>query len=733
MPHLFRLLFVILSIIIYPSYLNAQILPTHSVADTPSPQLASTSNASSITLTGNILKHTPSHSTAVGDAQLHYLDNSLSSESIEYLPQQQQINVNGLFHFNTPNYQIQGDALHYNLKSQAGTAHNIYFQTQNQTNRIQANASQIAIETPSHYRLQDAQFNTCQINDNSWYFSAKDVILDTQNHYATIHRAKLMIHDIPIMYIPQLSLPINRVRKSGILFPSLQISNNGIELGLPYYANLAPNYDLTITPKWISQRGIMLNGEFRYLQPRTSGLITTEWLPYDSYIHRHHRYSVNWQHQQHLSDTTQLDIHIEYPSDKDYFDDFNPNHENIYPTQNITVSHASKLFSGSLNLSGTLQNSSGIQVANHSLPYARLPELTAHWHRFLNAHIELNLLGQLTYFHHPKLPSGSRWRIAPSIGLNWIRPWGFIHTAFTLDNRIYQPSKLSKQFTQHRQTRPIISIASGLTFERLWQIHHQPIVHTIKPTLHYLYTPAITSNHLPVFDHEELFLTPYPAIANDIYFFRYPYFAANNVLTPSITTQLTNAKTGKTYLSASLSKHFYLTPPPSPSHRYPFPISDLNARITSELIPDIKLESHWDYSTAQSHTNFFDIGFTYQPQDNQYFAVRYRHQPQTYQQPNASHHQIELATHWSWHSGYEIIGKYRYDWQKKSTLQQIIGVGYQHSCGCWNTSLVGKRQLNQQGEYKYAVLLQLQLHHLTGLGNNLSQQLHQALGSTRLP
>ena len=50
---------------------------------------------------------------------------------------------------------------------------------------------------------------------------------------------------------------------------------------VPYYFNLAPNYDATLTPRLLTTRGLQIATEFRYLTERNEGALQFEYLPND--------------------------------------------------------------------------------------------------------------------------------------------------------------------------------------------------------------------------------------------------------------------------------------------------------------------------------------------------------------------------------------------------------------------------------------------------------------------
>ncbi|WP_353185009.1 LPS-assembly protein LptD [Bosea sp. (in: a-proteobacteria)] len=78
--------------------------------------------------------------------------------------------------------------------------------------------------------------------------------------------ARLEFAGIPMAYIPYMSGPDSTVkRKTGFLAPKfINTSALGFGVGLPYFINLAPNYDLTLTPTYLTRQGLLGQVEWRH-------------------------------------------------------------------------------------------------------------------------------------------------------------------------------------------------------------------------------------------------------------------------------------------------------------------------------------------------------------------------------------------------------------------------------------------------------------------------------------
>ena len=114
--------------------------------------------------------------------------------------------------------------------------------------------------------LNQATFSTCPDGDNGWALAADKISINADDGWGEAWHSVIKIQDVPVFYLPYMTFPVSNQRKSGLLIPKFGSSQKlGVDLQLPYYLNLADNYDATITPRYMSERGTQLKTEFRYL------------------------------------------------------------------------------------------------------------------------------------------------------------------------------------------------------------------------------------------------------------------------------------------------------------------------------------------------------------------------------------------------------------------------------------------------------------------------------------
>ena len=231
-------------------------------------------------------------------------------------------------------------------------------------------------------------------------------------------KAKIIFKEIPLLYSPYLDFSISGNRKSGFLPPSVgQTAKSGTEFNIPFYFNLAPNYDLTITPRFLSKRGVILNNEYRFVTDKSIGQLKTEFLDNDNlYGEMRWASSINYLHNFENGFTGTLDF--ERVSDNDYFTDLS---DNISFTSQTNLSKLFKIEYNGGWWNGTAQVQSFQTLQDELLPvtppYERIPQLSVLGSTPVFKGLNFEVRGELVDFQHPNLVSGRRDMLYPSISL----------------------------------------------------------------------------------------------------------------------------------------------------------------------------------------------------------------------------------------------------------------------------------------------------------------------------
>jgi len=159
-------------------------------------------------------------------------------------------------------------------------------------------ADEIQRDSRGLVTIARGEYSSCAPDDRTWHFVARDIRLDPASGRGEVRRATLHVQDVPVLYVPYFNFPIDDRRQTGMLTPRFGNTNDGgFDLAVPVYLNLAPAYDATLTPRLLTRRGQMLEGEFRYLLPLLGeGSLQGAFLPDDQLYSGQDRKSGSWKH-----------------------------------------------------------------------------------------------------------------------------------------------------------------------------------------------------------------------------------------------------------------------------------------------------------------------------------------------------------------------------------------------------------------------------------------------------
>lgn len=393
-------------------------------------------------------------------------------------------------------------------------------------------------------RLKDGTYTTCEPNSNAWQLKGNNITLNPATGFGTATNVTLRVKDIPVFYTPYIYFPIDDRRQSGFLPPSFSSSTDtGFMLVTPYYFNLAPNYDATLYPRYMTKRGLLMEGEFRYLTESSEGQFGAAYLNdkddkrKEQTDYKDTRYMLNWQHKGGLDSRVLTEVDYTKISDPYYFQDLETEQIGIesqdYVNQQGSVTYRGDTFNAKLNAQA-YQMATVTQIT----PYNKLPQIT--FNGALPYHpggVNFNYNTELVRFDRDlengnfvnedgtvatrldtnvkglARSNGTRLNLAPSMSLPMTASYGYItptlkymYTQYDLDlDSKGKNSLLAGEQYKSSQTRsvPIASIDSGLYFDRDTQWFGTNYRQTLEPRAFYLYVPERNQQDIPVFDTGE--------------------------------------------------------------------------------------------------------------------------------------------------------------------------------------------------------------------------------------
>lgn len=610
-------------------------------------------------------------------------------------------------------------------------------------------AERVTFDGPERETLYGARYTTCDAGVDDWYLRAGELELDHYAQTGTAQHASVEFKGVPILYTPWISFPFNNLRKSGFLAPSWgQTTRSGFEAALPYYWNISPNMDATITPRYMSKRGTQLQSEFRYLTEDYSGEDNIEYLPSDAEENGDNRYYYKLAHRHNFGSGWSGRLNYERVSDNDYFSDMTTS---IISTSRINLPQEGQLsyVDDIWNFSAFMQQFQTLEDGFYQ--YERKPQLTLTG----NKEWELgrgNLYAEwVRYDRDDKDPNknsfatGNRLTTYPGISVPYGRSYGYLtpkfgihHTRYNLDSN----DALGIEESTSR-TLPIFSLDSGLFFDRDFRVVKNMYTQTLEPRLFYVYIPYKDQTGLPLFDSGF-------ADLNMSTLFTENQFSGNdrvnnaNQISLALTSRLIDSKSGVQRLAATVGQRFYFTDQkvslasnPQDRSQEIGPrtrnSSDIIGTVTARLLNNINVDFGLQYNTKIDRAIRSNIGARYNPEPGKVLNLSYRYTREDFGAEIAQEYrglvgvnQIDLSAQWPLSPRWYSLGRINYSFlknrndniQDESTglVEGLAGIEY--NAGCWQARAVAQRVQTATAEANYAFFFQLELGGIASIGNN---------------
>jgi len=613
-------------------------------------------------------------------------------------------------------------------------------------------AREISVRPNGVIDLSRVRYTTCPVGNKDWLLQASRIGLDTDADEGTAHNVVMRLHDLPVFYTPYLSFPLGEERKSGVLFPSFGHStNNGWQAEVPYYLNLAPNYDATLTPGYLSSRGVQLGGEFRFLTEGSRGQVEENVLPNDMQAHTDRAY-LHITDISNIADGLRFDTDIASVSDSNYFSDFAVGSDQTSVTF-LERRAELQYYDDVWRVRAQLQNFQTIDTSllSGDRPYSRVPRFEAYGDLPLLGPLALALSGEATNFIRDEGPTGLRADLSPELRLSERGAWYFFEPAMGYHYTQYELQNAEVGYTSNpSRSLPYARVDTGLLFERDAGAQGQR-TQTLEPRLVYSWVPYRNQNALPIFD------TGLPDL-NLVELFRTNRYVGNdrigdaNQIAAGLTTRLFNESTGTQYLTATIGQIRYLqlprvtlpedisqtlpgqtlttlpgqgtlvvpvqSLPPLPGQtvsNLPVPSTPQTYR-SSDIVTEVALTGYKNWSLAVQYqwnpyteqTNKDEVLLQYHPAPEKVVNLGYRFQQDIFKQYDGSF-AWPIGPHWN------TVGRWVYSLQDHQTIEQLAGFEYK-SC-CWRIQLLQRRYLtNRTGGLNNSIALQLELTGLSSVG-----------------
>jgi LPS-assembly protein len=677
---------------------------------------------------------------ATGNVTLRQRGATIRADRVDYHGEEQTAIATGHVVLERTGDTASGPRLSYRLDNDTGEMESPSFEFPRTVERRSASRGQAAralLEADQKNRLYRAEYTSCPAPRDDWFIRVNELEIDGSRNVANAFHTTLFFLGVPILYSPYLSFPLDNKRKTGFLAPTFGTSGqSGFEASLPYYWNIAENYDATLTPKIFTKRGFQLGGEMRYLQPSFSGQLEGEFLPHDriadrdrwyAAIHHGHNFGHGWS----------AAVNAQGVSDDGYFRDLS--------TKIAATSQTNLPRDGAINFSDdvwsvtaralgyqTLQDPLGPPVP---IPYNILPQLLAFGSSQAVNGFDWQFAGELSNFRHPVLVNGQRLIIYPSAAFPLRRSYGYVipklgyhFTRYNLDDNAASGGNDSAS-----RGLPITSLDAGLFFERHTSWGTRAFEQTLEPRLFYLNIPYRDQSRLPNFTTAE----------SDFNFQR--FFTENrfvggdrigdaNQLTIAMTSRLIESSTGLERFKGALGQVYYFTPPRVSLGDVPRDTksSDILGFASSQMSRSVGLEVGWQYTPNLSRSEKVTVGARYSPAPGSVVNAAYRYvrgDPNPTDPSREGIAQVDLSSQWP--ITRNLAGLARWNWSTKDRKLLEGLVGFEYNAGCWQVRAVAHRFITATQQYSTSFQIQLELTGLSRIGINPLETIRQNISGYR--
>ena len=695
-----------------------------------------------------------------GNVVIKHADQQLSSDNANYDSVAKTLDIHGDAYYSDDDLTVHTNAGTFDLGSDQAKLRDVLFIAPSAP--LRGHASAVIRDSKTISRYQDVAYTSCPSGNQDWVIHASELKIDKEEGEGTAKNAWLEFKGAPIFYSPYMSFPTDSNRKSGFLAPSFgSTQRSGINFGIPYYFNIAPNYDATFKPRYLTKRGILLAGDFRYLTESSQGQTNLELIPDDYLKQNQPRFFGSVKHTTRFTDKIHTNVDLNYVSDKNYFAELGS--ALSLPNFSYLKSQADVGYYGDMmNAVARVENYQSIDkyLTGNKLPYRKLPEIDINFKHELNqlpVPLNVALNNEFVYFQHSSLLNGQRSNIKPTISMPLQSESAYITPKASLQYTNYFLSNplISGYSSQISRTLPIFSTDSGMTFERNLTLNGKGYLNTIEPRLFYLYIPRENQKDIPIFDTS----------AYDIWFntlFRENRFSGldrvqdANQVTMAVSSRLIDEHTGKERAKFSLGNIVYFQDrevqapfyiqkndangkstletftPPTETGSFSNVIGELSAQINDHVAIDSGIQFD-PYQNDISRGKAI-LHLTNKPNEIINIGYRYRKIAPTII-PNRENDiiQSDMSFHYPIYDNWSAVGRWQYSLLYNSTQESFLGIEKENCC--WRFRVVGRRYVNNlnvfsngadvQGVSQTGIFFQVELKGLTGMGEKLDTFLEQ--------
>jgi len=689
--------------------------------------------------------------TARGRVTLRRGDLTIRAESLRYDEANEDVEAEGNVRLERNGDILSGPTLKYHMRDSTGLVEKpeYSFATRAREGRqavsVRGQAESIELIGENQFRIKDGSFTSCKPGDDGWLLRADELDLDFTTDAAKVRGGTLYFEGVRVTTAPPFEFSLNNQRKSGVLPPSIGTTGkSGPEFALPYYLNLAPNYDLTLTPRYMKKRGLQVAEEFRYLQANYAGEFKAEAIPRDLATDSS-RSALSLLHTYNSGGALLGVLNLNKVSDDNYFRDLatriNITSQATLPREGFLTYNGSWWTTGSYSATLRVQRFQVLQDPDNPIipPYGRTPQLRLSALRQGVLGVDFESSAEFVNFNHPSLPNGRRTTLYPNLAYPIVAPGafltpkiGFHYSHYSLlDPRLSPLSAVNPQPLQNlapdtiARSLPIFSLDSGLIFDRHAQEAEQDLTQTLEPRLYYLHIPFRDQRDIPLFD-TALADFNYAQIFSENIFSGSDRINDADQITVALTSRMLRASTGQELLRGTIGQRYYfkdqeVTLNPNDTRRTSRS-SDWLAAISGKLTEQMGTEAALQYNQQDHRFERLTFATRYQPEPLKKVNLSYRFLRDEIRQ-------VDLSGQWPLGGRWFGVGRFNYSLSDSRIVEGLAG--FEYGADCWTSRMVAQRFALTAGTSSSAFFIQVELNGFSRIGSNPLETLKRSVPGYR--
>ena len=563
-----------------------------------------------------------------------------------------------------------------------------------QLNRVQGHgkAEKIGLGEKTGINLIESSFTTCPVDDEVWRIQASNIEITPNQSRGVVKHARFYIKDVPVLYLPYFSFPINDQKQSGLLYP-IPSSNSytGVSIEQPVFWNIAPNYDLTFSPRLMTDRGLQLKTEFRYMTEEHTGQTNIEYLPDDRDLGNDtDRYFYRLFHSGQIGKNWRINADINGLSDDNYIVDlgsdfYNRADTHLYKTLGLSY------FSQTLDVTAQFRDFE--VLGDHPESYRALPEIRLNYLTSMGLGAEFQINSELAYFESGDVnnPTATRFHFAPTVRYPFKNQWSeflaeatVLHTRYIQEN--IQNTALEKNISR---TLGQVKVYGALAFERPVNWFGSEATQTFEPKVQYLYTSFEDQSNIGLYDTTRLF-NDSEGLFRGQEFTGLDRISDNNRITVGMTSRFVDNNNQERF-KLSLGQIFYL----KDNQVVDASKVDDRSALAAEL--DWQIGSKWYVHTRAQVSTITDkiernsLSLEYQLGEDKIMQINHRYVRDL---SSEEINQVGIIASWPLAKNWQWVGRWYHDLELNRTVESYTGMQYK-SC-CWTVSFVAQRNLSNR-------------------------------------